>query len=235
MQHEGDIPFHAYGSREKLAEALATGVAATLAGGIATRGSATLAVSGGTTPALFFEHLSRADIDWERVTVTLVDERCVPHDHERSNFRLVREKLHRDRAAASRLLPLYPGHGSPSEAEASAEDAIALLGPLDAAVLGMGNDGHTASFFPGGDRLAVAIDPQDRRHVVSMVAPGAGEPRLTLTLRTLLQAHFIALHIEGEEKRATLGKTRLDGPESEMPVRAVLRRGAGKLHIFWVP
>lgn len=235
MQHEGDIPFHAYDSRAKLAEALAAGVAATLAGGIATRGSATLAVSGGSTPALFFEHLSRAEIDWERVTVTLVDERCVPPDHERSNFRLVREKLARNAASKARLVPLHDGSEALGEAEEAAEDSIALLGPLDAAVLGMGADGHTASFFPGGDRLEEALDPASPRHVVSMRAPGAGEPRLTMTLRTLLQAHFLALHIEGEEKRAVLGRTRLDGPETEMPVRAVLRRGAGKLHIFWAP
>jgi len=235
MQHEADIPFHAYESREKLAEALAAGVAATLAGGIATRGSATLAVSGGSTPKLFFEHLSRADIDWPAVTVTLVDERFVPADHERSNAGLVGRSLLTNRASAARFVPMVTKAGDFDANLEALEQAVALLGPIDAVVLGMGNDGHTASFFPGGDRLADAIDPSGAAEVLPMSAPGAGERRLTLTLSRLMAAHFIALHIEGEDKRATLGKTRLDGPEAEMPVRAVLRRGAGKLRIFWAP
>jgi len=227
---------HEYRTREQLAEALAAGVAAVLGGGIAERGSALLAVSGGTTPALFFSRLAEADIDWSAVTVTLVDERIAPLDGPRSNFGLLRRTLLTGRAAAARAMPLFDGGPEFPEAAAFAADRIVGgMGTFDVVVLGMGNDGHTASFFPGGDRLAEALDPDCPRHVVAMRAPDAGEPRLTLTLRRILGARFLALHIEGEEKRLTLDKALGGGPETDMPVRAVLRRAGDELNLFWAP
>jgi 6-phosphogluconolactonase len=229
------MPFRAFENREKLAEALATGVAAVLAGGIATNGSAVLAVSGGTTPVKFFEKLSKADIDWTRVTVTLVDERFVAAGHDRSNAGLVAKTLLKDRAAKARFVPMVTMAADFAGNLAALEKAMALVGPIDACILGMGTDGHTASFFPGGDHLAEAIDPKGGQQVVSMTAPGAGEHRLTLTLPRLLDAHFLALHIEGMEKKAVYENALAAGPAEEMPVRAVLRAAADRLQIFWAP
>ncbi|MEC9343640.1 MAG: 6-phosphogluconolactonase [Pseudomonadota bacterium] len=225
---------HEYATREQLAEALAAGVAAVLAGGIAERGSATLAVSGGSTPALFLAQLSRADLDWPSIMVTLVDERLVAPDHPRSNVGMVRRTLMQNRAAAAQLVPLVDE--TPDTAEAAADLAnqrIAGIGGFDAVILGMGTDGHTASFFPGGDRLAQALDPTAEERIVTMQAPGAGEPRLTLTLPAILDAHFLALHIEGEEKKAVLERALEDGPAEAMPVRAVLRLAGTRLNLFW--
>jgi 6-phosphogluconolactonase len=229
------MPFRAFENREKLAEALATGVAAILAGGIATNGSAVLAVSGGTTPVRFFEKLSKADIDWKRVTVILVDERFVPAGHDRSNAGLVARTLLRDRAAAAKFVPMVTMASDFAGNQAALEKAIALVGPIDACILGMGTDGHTASFFPGGDHLAEAIDRKGDSQVISMNAPGAGERRLTLTLPRILDAHFLALHIEGMEKKAVYENALADGPAKDMPVRAVLRGAADRLQIFWAP
>lgn len=227
---------HVYQTREQLAEALAAGVGAVLGGGIAERGSAILAVSGGSTPARFFSRLSETDIDWSNVTVTLVDERFVPPDHPRSNFRLLNEALLRNRAAAATVVPLCDNATiALHEAAEAADRRIAALGPFDAAILGMGTDGHTASFFPQGDNLADALDPHCRRHVVSMHAPGAGEARLTLTLRHLLDAHFLALHIEGEQKKSVYEAALAPGPVEEMPVRALLRGAGQRLNVFWAP
>jgi 6-phosphogluconolactonase len=105
--------------------------------------------------------------------------------------------------------------------------------PLDAAILGMGNDGHTASFFPGGDTLEEALTGEGP--VVAIRAPGAGEPRVTLTLKRLLAARALYLHIEGEEKVETLERAEADGPVEDMPVRAILRQTQTPLTIFWCP
>lgn len=209
-------------AREALAETLARDVADELARAITAKGRATLAVSGGTTPKLFFEKLSEADLPWARVTVTLVDERQVPETSERSNARLVREHLLKNKAAAAQFVPLY------GNAEAGKAPAF------DVAVLGMGSDGHTASFFPGGDRLAEALDSGSGQRLIEIEAPGAGEPRITFTLPVLEAAGRLKLHIEGADKKKVLDKALAEGPEADMPVRAVLR-SATPLTLYWCP
>jgi 6-phosphogluconolactonase len=219
--------------REQLAEALASAVADNLKSGIKARGAASLAVSGGSTPAKFFAALSaRADVDWDKVTVTLVDERWVDETSDRSNGRLVRANLLQGRAAAAHFVPLYQGGAEPDAALASAAQRV-VPQPLDAAILGMGNDGHTASFFPGGDTLAEALTAEGP--VIAIRAPGAGEPRVTLTLRRLLAARALYLHIEGGEKVATLERAEAEGPVEDMPVRAILRQTQTPLTIYWCP
>src|SRR5690606_29114638 len=146
-----------------------------------------------------------------------VDERWVDETSDRSNARLVKANLLQGRAALAHFVPLYQGGSEPDEVAASAAQA-AVPQPLDAAILGMGNDGHTASFFPGGDTLSAALTVEGP--VIAIRAPGAGEPRVTLTLRNLLAARALYLHIEGEEKVTTLAKAEADGPIEDMPVRA---------------
>ena len=224
-----------FADRDILAAALAGTVAIRLKAAIAERGAASLAVSGGTTPERFFNLLSRADLNWGKVSVTLVDERWVPAGHPRSNARLVAGKLLKYRAAAARFVPLYSEAGDHEDAISSVLAAVATLPmPFDAVVLGMGADGHTASFFPGGDRLAEALDPANPALLIAMNAPGAGEPRMTFTLAPILASGLIALHIEGKEKKAVLETALADGPVEEMPVRALLRSGRPVI-VFWAP
>jgi 6-phosphogluconolactonase len=217
----------------QLAEALADAVAGNLKAGVKSRGAASLAVSGGSTPARFFKALSeRADVPWDKVTVTLVDERWVDEGSERSNGRLVQANLLQGRAAAATFVPLYRG-GSEPDAYAAGLAQRQVPQPLDAAILGMGNDGHTASFFPGGDTLAEALTAEGP--VVAIRAPGAGEPRVTLTLAMLLASRALYLHIEGDEKVATLRAAEAEGPVEDMPVRAILRQNRTPLTIYWCP
>jgi 6-phosphogluconolactonase len=228
-------PFRAYPDREALANALAGAVSSALADAIARRGTAVLAVSGGSTPARFFHVLSAAAIDWARVIVTLVDERFVDASSPRSNTKMVAEMLLRDRAAAARFQPLSDGSGSPERAAVAAGAAISAWGGLDAGILGMGTDGHTASLFPGGDNLARAAAGDCPDTVMAMRAPNAGEPRLTLTMPLIAAARFLALHIEGGEKRIVLEKARDGGPAADMPIRYVLEQAGDRLQIFWAP
>lgn len=213
---------HTFASRQALAEALAEHVAAALARIITVRGTATLAVSGGTTPTLFFAALAKRDIDWAKVVVTLVDERQVPETSPRSNAALVKKTLLQGKAATARFVPLHE-----NVAEASALT-------LDVVVLGMGNDGHTASFFPAGDTLVEAIDPRTDKSIIFIAAPGAGEARLTFTLPKLLAASKLCLHIEGVEKMKVLDAALAGSDAAEMPIRAVLS-AQQELDLYWCP
>ncbi|MEX1179800.1 MAG: 6-phosphogluconolactonase [Cucumibacter sp.] len=225
-----------FASPDELAASLADQVAAALRGGIAARGQASLLVSGGSTPKRFFRALAAKKLDWSKVAVSLVDERWVPPDSERSNARLVVEHLLVGSAGAARFLRLYVQGKSVRQgaAELSALAARTLARPFDAVILGMGNDGHTASFFPNADNLATALAP-DAPPLVAIEVPGAGEPRITFALSELLNAGLLALHIEGAAKAATLARALAPGPVEDMPVRAVLRQRITPLTIYWCP
>ncbi|MDO9418278.1 6-phosphogluconolactonase [Pararhizobium sp.] len=227
---------HEFSDAAALAEGLADAVSAELANAIAARGTASLAVSGGSTPKAFFKALSNRDLAWDKVTVTLVDERFVPPENERSNHLLVSTFLLQNKAAAASFVPLYEEAGSVEDAAHIVTVKTAALGnPFDVAILGMGNDGHTASFFPGGDHLATALDAETTRGVMTMSAEGAGEPRLTFTFSSLQDARLLVLHIEGNGKKDVLAKAQEPGAEADMPIRAILRRAASPVQIYWAP
>ncbi len=217
-----------------LADALAERVCHALVSGINKRGKAILAVSGGSTPKVFFKALGTRSINWEKVVVTLVDERWVEADDERSNARLVRENLLTNKASKADFFPLYRA-GNIDQAISHLEKDLARLPlPFDAVILGMGVDGHTASFFPGGDNLDAAVDRNGKNLVSTMRAGGAGEPRVTFTLPVLVESGFLALHIEGADKLDVLKKASGDGDANAMPVRHILR-AAEKLEVYWAP
>jgi 6-phosphogluconolactonase len=232
MEHE----LHSFADGNALAGPLAATVAERLTEACKARGQAVLAVSGGTTPARFFKALSHKKLPWDRITVTLVDERFVPPSSDRSNQKLVSQTLLQNEAAKANFVGLYNDAPDAEEGAKIAAEAIAKLGqPFDAVILGMGGDGHTASFFPGGDRLTDAISPEQPALVLPMRAEGAGEPRLTLTLPVIVKARFVALHIEGAGKKTVLEAALGDGETTDMPIRAVLRHEPIELEIFWAP
>ena len=227
---------HVFDNGAGLAEGLADAVASALSSAIAAHGEACIAVSGGSTPKAFFKALSMKTIDWPKVVVTLVDERFVSPDSDRSNEKLVRDNLIVHAAAAARFEPLYYPTATGEEAAATATRQMARRGcPFAVVVLGMGGDGHTASFFPGGSRLQEALDPATPRGVMTMEAEGAGEPRLTFTFSSLQDARFLVLHIEGNGKKDVLAKAEAPGEELEMPIRAMLRRASSPLQVYWAP
>jgi len=221
-------------SSEALAEALAGDVAGALRAALARRGHGFIAVSGGTTPKLFFPALARQALDWGKVTVVPVDERFVPEDSPRSNGALIRHSLLTGNAAAARFVPLFHEAETVDDAARLATAALAALPwPLDAAILGMGTDGHTASFFPDAGNLAALTDPADRSLVLPVDAPSAGELRLTLPLARLLEAGFLALHMEGEDKRKVLDAAL--APGGDRPVSAVFAHAQQPVPVYWTP
>ena len=225
--------WHLFPERDALAEALSGVVAGALAHAVARRGTALLAVSGGTTPGLFFDALSRRDIDWPRVTVTLVDERFVDDTSPRSNAALARARLLRNDAAQASFRGLYRAGETVDIAAAKADSALAPLPwPLDAAILGMGMDGHTASFFPDATNLDTLLSPDRPERVMPVHAASAGEPRLTLPLARLIEAGFLAVHIEGAEKRRALEAALEDG---RLPIAIAINAAPGPVPIYWAP
>jgi len=222
--------------RSALAEAAAERIEAALRDGLARRGAASLMLSGGSTPGPAYARLSGADLDWPHVTVGLVDERWVGAQDTRSNARLVTETLLQGKAAQAQFLPMVTGAMTPMEAE---DDVASLYGPpleaCDMVVLGMGSDGHTASWFPGAKGLGRAMDPQSALLVAGLDAsnaPVAGDCplRMTLTAFALSQARHIVLLVAGEEKRAVL-----DAREQALPVHHAIDLLSDKLEILWAP
>ncbi len=209
-----------YPDREALALGLANRLAGDLAAALRQHDRVSFCVPGGTSPGPVFDILSGADLDWARIDVLLSDERWVPEGSERSNTRLLRERLLTGRAAAARLVPLHAATDTPEPALPALAAGIEPLLPLDVVLLGMGTDMHTASLFPGADRLAEAL-AADAPILLAMRAPGAPEPRVTLSARVLAGAMACHILITGNEKRAALDRARDLRPE-DAPVAAVL-------------
>ncbi|NTT87384.1 6-phosphogluconolactonase [Tabrizicola fusiformis] len=209
-----------YPDRELMFLSLADQIAGQLADFLRRLGRASLCVPGGSTPGPVFDTLSGVDLDWARVAVFLNDERWVPESSDRSNTRLLRERLIRGKAAAAELVPLYLPGMSAEAAMAVLETGLRPHLPISVLLLGMGNDMHTASLFPGADRLAEGL-AADAPLLLPMRAEAAVEPRITLTAPVLRGAMNIHVLITGAEKRAALERA-LTLPSEQAPIRAVL-------------
>ena len=209
-----------YPDRELMMFSLADTLASELATALRTNETASLCVPGGTTPGPVFDVLSGVKLDWDRVVVFLNDERWVPETSDRSNGRLLKARLFVGEAAGARYLSLYADAPEP---EASLGDLAAAIEPhlpISVLLLGMGADMHTASLFPGADRLADAMAP-NAPVLMAMRAPTVPEPRVTLTARVLAGAMSVHILITGAEKRDALERAR-HLPSDDAPVRAVL-------------
>lgn len=223
-----------HSTRQAQAEAVAAEMAAALDAAIREKGAALLACSGGSTPAAAYEALSHADIDWSKISVVLVDERWVDEDHEKSNAAFLRRTLLKNRAAAAHFVPLKTAGDSPALGLDAVLSALAALPfPPDAALMGMGTDGHTASWFPGADGLDAALNGPERAAAIagaSGAAASGQDQRITLTASALDGAGWMGLMIAGDDKRQALEEALTDGPVAEMPVRAILPRPGLRIH-----
>jgi 6-phosphogluconolactonase len=210
-ESRGSLTVHTVSPAE-LNVRLAQDIAQRLAAAIQARGFAVLSVSGGKSPVALFEALRVIDIDWSRVRITLVDERCVPRSHPDSNALLVQTHLQQDLAAKAQLVFMVASASEPLDTPAAQAKAagIALLAasPADVLVLGMGADGHTASLFPEAPNLAEAMDLRNTQTCVAieLAHPPANAPyaRITQTLAQILSARHIVLPLTGADKLNTL-------------------------------
>ena len=219
--------------RTALAEAAAEVLGEALGRALRGRaGPARLMVTGGSTPVACYDKLKDWPIDWSRVEVTLTDDRFVPPTADESNERLVREHLLTGAAAAAGLTALWSDAGSPDEAAVRAEPKVRALGRFDAVLLGVGDDGHFASLFPGSPELAEGLDPNAQRLVIGVTKAGLAPyvPRISLTLPAILNASLVVILIAGEAKKRPV-EAALGG--AGLPVRAVLAQDRTPVRILW--
>lgn len=186
------------------------------------QGPATLSVPGGATPGPVFDALAAKELDWGRVSVLLNDERWVEEGSDRSNTRLLKQRLLIGPAAAAALIPMYMAVARPEDGLAALAAGIMPHLPISVLLLGMGNDMHTASLFPGADLLAQAL-ADDAPPIMALRAEAAGEPRITLTAPVLKAAKHIHILITGPEKRAALERA-LQLPATQAPIQVVLEQ-----------
>ncbi len=212
--------FNEYPDREMLAISVANRIAGDLKTHLLGNSRATIAVAGGTSPGPIFDDLCAAELEWANVCVMASDERWVPEDSERSNARLIRDRLLTNRANAAEFLPFYMDGMDPEDAIEPLSDQVRARGNLTVALLGMGADMHTASLFPGEANLPAALAP-DAPEVAVIRPDSQPEARITLTARVLDAAMAKHLVIFGEEKKNALHRA-LHLPPEEAPIQAVL-------------
>ncbi|WP_028631467.1 6-phosphogluconolactonase [Pseudomonas parafulva] len=232
LQLPASATAHALADARTLAATLAEDVAARLRAAIAANGHACVVLSGGRSPVAFLEQLAGQPLDWNNVTVSLADERWVPVEHADSNAGLLARHLFKGAAAKARFLGLYQQAPNLEAAAELADQALGELPPIDVLVLGMGDDGHTASLFPGSPNLALGLDTTHPRRCLPMLAPVVPHQRLSMTRSLLAGAAFTALSVQGQGKLATLRAALADNDLAQMPIRAFLH---APLDIYWCP
>ncbi len=213
--------------------ALAEKVVAMLAADIESSGTGSLVVSGGRTPVGFFHLLSQQQLDWSAVTITLADERWVDNQHKDSNEKLVRENLLINEAHRANFIALKNSAADAADGESDLEQALASAGQFTVVILGMGDDGHTASLFPGAEALALGLDMSSGRTAIAVTPTEAPHQRISMTLPRLLDSKQVIIHISGAGKQAVLQAAQAGEDIAELPIRAVLNQQAAPLSVYW--
>src|SRR6202790_5455288 len=231
-----ELPARRYADMETVSRQLAALVAGCLTASIGARRLASLVVSGGRSPVRLFEILRTQPLDWSRVCIALADERWVRPEDAASNERLVRDVLLKDRAASARFHGLKNGAPTPDLGAVSAWETFARVPrPFDVVILGMGDDGHTASLFPGSPNLPSALNASAAAGCAGMRSPVPPHPRLSLNLTALLDSRRIVVLITGESKLRPLAAPCAPATDEDIPVRAVLRQTRTPIDVMWSP
>jgi len=220
-------------SRTELDEQLAIHIGSILSNAVEANGRASIAVSGGSTPKGLFEKLANMDLAWDKITVTLADERWVAFESGDSNTRLVHENLLQANAKAATFFHIKQGEELTDDVLASLNvQARAQVLPFDVLILGMGEDGHTASLFPCSDEIKQGF-AADAEPLLSVHPTTAPHQRISFSFAHLATAKNTILHICGESKKSVLDKALSSEDHFEMPIRAFLHGEATNTDIFW--
>lgn len=232
------VQWHATADERAWVDAAVAELHAAMSAKLEQPGHSLLLVSGGSSPAPVLRALSSVDIDWSRMIVSLVDERDVDPSDVGSNARFLRETLLSNRAAKAVFWPLREAGQALDEAVRVANRRWREMPALEVAavVLGMGEDAHTASLFPGAAGLASALGSGDPYAVIDAsgcTGAGAWPRRISLTPAGLSRANLRMLLLRGAGKRAVFERAIETDDVSAAPVRIAVDAPGAQLHVHW--
>lgn len=224
-----------YEDAAELTDAVAGDVAFIIESAIDARGSAVIALAGGSTPKPILEKLAEAKLDWKRVTIIPTDERVVAMTDPLSNVAML-ARIFLPKGA--RVIPLVSEKAADYKAAGAAASSrlTDFHWPLDLVWLGVGKDGHTASIFPGPDYDDALNAPTERRMVGVMPDPLPQEApvaRITLTRAAIQASKTIIIVITGEDKKVAVERAIKDGDSSPLPIGRVLAGLETPVDIHW--
>ncbi len=226
-----NIEFKQFGSSEELAKSFSDELASILQNEINEKQKATLLVSGGSTPKLFFKYLSKQDIDWQKVYIGLVDDRWLEDSHKDSNAKLVKENILQDNAKDAKFIPMYIEGKSADESEFECSKIYKeYFESCDVLILGMGEDAHTASIFPELDNFKEAVDLDRDGFCISTKPKYAPYDRMSLTLKSILESKNIYLHIQGVNKKSVYDKAL---QSKDLPISKVLNNEIKDIKVYY--
>lgn len=233
--------WHQADTQAALAELLADKLAAQIQSSINTAGLAVIALSGGSTPKPLFKALAIRDLEWSKLVITLVDERWVPQSHALSNAAFMQQYLLDGLPNNVTFVPLFNSASCVSEAFpdvlnnycAATDSQASNPHRFDAVILGMGEDGHTASFFPDAENIADLVDINNPDYLLSCASPTTQVERITWSLPMLLNTPLLALHITGQNKRQVFDTALAGGSTVGLPIRSVIFQKQTPLHVYY--
>lgn len=228
-----EITENKYESRDLLTEDLSRQVIDILSISIDERDFASMLLSGGTTPAPLYEKMSNADLNWSKIWFGPTDERWVNSEHDDSNEKLIRDTLLKNKASVAHYCSLKSDHDDPFLGQALSRENISKLPlPFDIVLLGMGEDGHVASLFPGLGGTMAAMSPDNDHMCAAIIKPNGDVARMTMTLNNLLTAKRIFLLFYGAKKLEIYQdakKTKTD----LLPVSSILHQTVVPVSLYW--
>jgi 6-phosphogluconolactonase len=233
--------FHKGADRQSLAEHLASEISTLISSAIQQRGIAVLALSGGSTPKPLFEALATHDIDWQNVIITLVDERWVDESHGLSNAAFLKTFLLDKLPSSARFVPLFQASKTANTSLPlviadyiqATNSSVDVPREFDIAILGMGSDGHTASFFPDANNIAELVNIDSTEALLTCISISSEVQRVTWSLPVLLRSKYLALHFTGEEKLSVFEQANEAPDAVELPIRSVLFQERVELNVFY--
>ena len=228
-----DLDFQEFGSTSMLDTELTARVSKLLGEALIQDGHASIVVSGGRTPKGFFQRLSEENLDWSNITVSLADERWVEPNHCDSNEKLVKENLLINNASGAKFLPLKNNAATAMGGIKELESQLANVEAFTVVILGMGDDGHTASLFPGSETLGLGLDLSSGKQCIAVTPLDAPHERMSMTLPRLLRSKQIIIHLCGEGKKRVLDQVNSGYDSFELPIRAVLQQSHTPVSLYW--